>query len=144
MPERTLTDIIAKQDLLQVGPGATVIEAVRLMDARNVAAILVMDKGKLQGIFTERDLLKRVAAKGRDAAATKIADVMTPDPVTILAEAHPVDAMRAMREHGFRHLPVARGGKVVGIVSLRDFVGEEIAAFEREMDFRDQLWEHTG
>lgn len=144
MPERTLIDIIAKQDLLQVGPGATVIEAVRQMDARNVAAMLVMDKGKLLGIFTERDLLKRVVATGRDAATTTVADVMTPDPVIIRAEAHPVDAMRAMREHGFRHLPVARGGKVIGIVSIRDFVGEEIAAFEREVDFREQLWEHTG
>jgi CBS domain-containing protein len=144
MRGRTLNDIVANQELLHAAPTASVLEAVKQMDARNVAAVLVMEKGKLAGIFTERDLLKRVVAKGRDPAAAKLAEAMTPDPVTVSADAHPVEAMRLMRERGFRHLPVVRGGRVVGVVSIRDFVGDEIAEFEREVDFRDALWEHTG
>ena len=143
MPQRMLSDVVAGQDLLQAGPKATVMEAVKQMDARNVAAILVIEQSKLVGIFTERDLLKRVVAKGRNPTATKLADAMTPNPITISATAKPIDAIRTMQEHGFRHLPVADGGKVVGIVSLRDFVGDEIVAFEREANFREHLWEKS-
>ena len=141
MAGRTVKDIVADQDLLWIGPEASVLEAVRRMDGRNVAAVLVIENDALKGIFTERDLLKRVVAKRRDPAKTTVAQAMTPDPVTIPLDANALSAMRAMCRHGIRHLPVTDGTRIAGIVSIRDFVGREIAEFDRERELQDHLWE---
>lgn len=141
MASRTVKDIVGKQDLLSIGPGASVSEAVARMDARNVAAILVIEHGVVAGIFTERDLLKRVVAKGCDPTKTPIAAVMTREPVAVPVDANALSAMRTMCRHNIRHLPVTDGLRAVGIVSIRDFVGGEIDEFERERDFQEHLWE---
>jgi CBS domain-containing protein len=119
--------------LLTAAPETTVYEASRLMSKRKVGALLVVNGETLVGIFTERDALYRVIAKGLDVRTTPIADVMTKDVIT----AHPGEtfghALLLMHEHGFRHVPVVEHGKLVGIVSARialdpdleDFVAEE-------------------
>ncbi|MSO94021.1 MAG: CBS domain-containing protein [Rhodospirillales bacterium] len=141
MASRTVKDIVADQDLLWIGPEASVLDAVTRMDGRNVAAVLVIENGALAGIFTERDLLKRVVAKALDPARTRISTAMTASPVTIPLDANALSAMRAMCRHSVRHLPVMDGTRIAGIVSLRDFVGREISEFEREREIQDQLWE---
>jgi len=144
MPNRRIRNIIRKQELLSVTPKTPVREAARQMDARNVASALVMEPGgRLLGIFTERDLLRRVVAKGRDPDKTLIADVMTATPHTISPQATTLQAMRAMHEHKVRHLPVTDGERAVGVLSIRDFLGDELIEFLNEQEMRERLWEEV-
>lgn len=122
MPKRTVGDIMARADFHILSPDATVREAARLMADKRIGAILVVDQSELAGIFTERDGLFRVLAEGRDPETTTLADVMTAKPVTVGPDDLLADALRLMRDIGFRHLPVVQDGALIGIVSLRDFV----------------------
>ncbi len=105
-----------------VKPDSTVWEAVLRMDELDVGAVPVVDEfGKLVGIFTERDLLRRVVARGRDPKNTRIQNVMTPSPVSI-SPGEPVDVAKSiMANLKVRHLPVVDDeGRLIGIVSIRD------------------------
>lgn len=112
---------------------ANVLDACKLMAKKKVSAILVLEDEKLVGIFTERDAVFRVIAKGLDPATTPVKKVMTPSPVTVDPEREFGFALQLMHESGFRHVPVVVDGKPVGIVSsrnaldpdLEDFVSEE-------------------
>lgn len=132
---RTVSDLIGQQELAQLPPHAAVREAVRLMAERRIGAILVMEAGGLAGIFTERDIVNRVVAAGRDPDGTELAEVMTPNPRTIESAAPALTALRVMQNGQFRHLPVMRNGRLSGILSLRDFASSEYAAIEREHEF---------
>jgi CBS domain-containing protein len=102
-----------------------------------VGAALIADKDqRLVGIFTGRDAVRSLA-EGRNAATTPLAQVMTPNPVTITPECSAIDALHAMRDRGFRHLPVVDCGRVVGIVSRSHFKGMEID----RLDDEEHLWE---
>ena len=114
----TLGDIMAT-DLIVVGPTATVAEAATMMGQRSAGSALVMEGDELIGIFTERDVV-RALGQQFDAAGHSVSEWMTANPMTVAPEMPVGDALRTMLDRGFRHLPVARGGKVVGIVSIRD------------------------
>jgi CBS domain-containing protein len=101
-------------------PGATVVEAARMMAYLRIGALMVVEGEKLVGIFSERDALTRVLAKELDAAATTLAEVMTRDPITIAPDATVQQALDIMAEKGFRHLPVVEEARIVAIVSIRD------------------------
>jgi CBS domain-containing protein len=88
----------------------------------NVGAILVFEKGRLRGLFSERDLMRRVIAAGHSADTTKVESVMTTDVVAVDESSSTDQAMALMREYGCRHLPVLRGGGVLGMVSMRDLM----------------------
>lgn len=121
-------------------PGDTVAHACRCMWERRVGAVLVADAERhLAGIFTGRDAV-RVLAEGRNAADTPLASVMTPQPDTIAPERTAIDALRAMSDGGYRHLPVVKDGRIVGIVSRGDFQGMEIDRLEEETG----LWERIA
>jgi CBS domain-containing protein len=132
---------VRNQVLVQLAPEASVRESVRLMAERHIGAVVVMKEGRLAGIFTERDMLNRVAAEGRNPDTTLLSDVMTRDPRTIEDSARSIEALRAMQNGGFRHLPVTRRGKLAGILSLRDFASVELAEIEREGDFERAIAE---
>jgi CBS domain-containing protein len=136
---RKLSDVTLDQNPL-VLPGSTaVIEACRQMSDRRAGSVAVVDQaGRLIGIFTGRDAVCRVLACGRDAATTRLAEVMTPDPATMSPDHGAVDALRLMWDGGFRHVPLVRQGKVVGVVSRGDFKGVEFGRHEEERE----LWEH--
>ncbi len=104
-----------------LGPEATVLEAAALMNERGIGSVVVIDdKKRLAGIFTERDVLRRVVAEQRDPATTKLADVMT-TPVACAAPHTTLDEIRnVMRQRRIRHLPVADRKRVVGMVSIGD------------------------
>ncbi len=104
-----------------LGPEATVLEAAALMNERGIGSVVVLDdKKRLAGIFTERDVLRRVVAEQRDPATTKLADVMT-SPVACAAPHTTLDEIRnVMRQRRIRHLPVAERKRVVGMVSIGD------------------------
>jgi CBS domain-containing protein len=115
-------------------PGASVSDACRLMAGQGCGSILVAERGRLVGIFTERDLVRRVLAPGLDPKLTLLAEVMTRDPDTI-GPNEPVDeAVRRMDEFGYRHLPVVEDGRVLGIVSVRDLSIEDLAAMHAELE----------
>jgi CBS domain-containing protein len=101
---------------------ATVAEAVRQMNEKGIGALLVTDGERPIGIFTERDVLRRVVDAGRAPALTRVAEVMTSDPVTITPDRHVEEAMAIMTSRRFRHLPVIENGRVVGIISIGDLL----------------------
>jgi len=115
-------DLIKNQETYEAEMGVTVMEAVRAMVDRNIGAVPIVHNGKLVGVFSERDLMKRVVAEGLDPRRTCLAEVMTEDPLTINTNEDLQNCMSLMRRHGFRHLPVCHEGQLVGIVSLRDIL----------------------
>jgi len=117
-----ICDLIKDQETYQAELGDSVLQAVCAMVERNIGAVPVVHKGQLVGIFSERDLMRRVVAEGRDARTTYMAEVMTDDPMTVSISEELESCMALMRRHGFRHLPVCHEGQLVGIVSLRDIL----------------------
>jgi CBS domain-containing protein len=102
------------------------------MRNRRAGSVLVVDEQhRLSGIFTGRDAV-RTLAEGKDPAATILADVMTPNPITITPNRLAIEALRKMNDGGFRHLPVVENGTIWGIVSRGDFKGIEIEELEDE------------
>ena len=134
MERRIVPDVIGqKQQLLELPGTATVRDAARRMRDREVGAVLITNRGRLEGIFTERDLLMRVVAPGCDPEVTQLKEVMTKNPDTVEADSIATVALTRMTERGYRHLPVMKDGQLFGIVSRRDFTGEDISAVEDEL-----------
>jgi CBS domain-containing protein len=145
MPVRLIRDVIRDQVALTMPAASTVREAARQMKARRVGAVMVTDHhGKLQGIFTERDCLFRVLAEGVNPDTTTLALVMTANPSTITADRKLGQALHMMHDNGFRHIPVVDRGIPVGMVSIRDALGSELSAFERERTKKSELGEILG
>ena len=117
-----ICDLIKNQQTYQAEMSQTVLETVRAMVEHNIGAVPVVHNGKLVGIFSERDLMKRVVAGGCDPRSTCLAEVMTDDPLTINTNEEWETCMTLMRRHNFRHLPVCHDGQLVGMVSLRDIL----------------------
>jgi CBS domain-containing protein len=115
---KTVEDLMVR-DVLTVGPSDTIGEAAEKMHASNVGAVVVVeDMVRIVGIVTERDLVRAVAQRVR-AAEARVRQWMTPDPVTIEPEMPIEDAAQVMFDNNFRHLPVVKDGRPLGIVSLR-------------------------
>ena len=131
--------IIEDQEPLTAPAKTTVGEAARLMKQGRVGAIMVVENGKLVGIFTERDALFGVIAEGRDAQTTRLAEVMTRDPRTIHPDKSLEDALHLMHVSGFRHVPVVEDGRPIGMVSARDAFGEELENFIYELLRQKQI-----
>ena len=117
-----VADLIEGHPLIHANPGDMVREVARKMADRNVGAIAVLDSGRLVGVFSERDLMARVVAPGLNPDDTPVSNVMTKE--LIVAEAgEGVDgALQKMHERKCRHLPVVRGGKLIGMLSIRDLL----------------------
>src|SRR5688572_12727125 len=142
--ERPVRAIIEDQRPVTAAADMTVASASRLMKQRRVGAILVLDKGRLAGIFTERDALFRVIAEGRSPDATTLAEVMTPNPRTIGPDRPFGHALHLMYEGEFRHVPVVENGRPLGIVSARDALGPDLKQFVSELDKRAHIGEILG
>jgi CBS domain-containing protein len=144
MPNRTVREIVAKRKVVSAPSKTTVSQAARLMEDNEVGALLVMEKGRLVGIFTERDALFRVLAAGRDPRTTPLSDVMTRDPQSIHPDKAFGHAMLMMYEGGFRHVPVVEKGHPLGVVSTRDALGPELQEFESQLSNREHIREILG
>ena len=144
MPNRTIREIVAKRKVVSAPSKTTVAHAARLMEDNQVGALLVMEKGRLVGIFTERDALFRVLAAGRDPRTTPLSDVMTRDPQSIQPDKAFGHAMLMMYEGGFRHVPVVEKGHPLGVVSTRDALGPELQEFESQLSNREHIREILG
>jgi len=119
---------------------ATARQAAMLMREHNVGAVPIVEDGVLEGILTVNDMSYRVIAEGRDPDKTCVKEVMTPDPDTVGPDTTAIDALRLMQDGGYRHLPVVDGGRVLGLVSRRDFYGVE----KSRLDDETALWERIA
>ena len=129
-----MSEIVRNQIPLTLPPDTTVQMACKRMHDRRVGAVLVTDaKGQLVGIFTGRDAV-RCLAKGKNPSEAQLKQVMTRKPQTMPPGCTAIEALRLMRDGGFRHIPVVEGGMVIGVVSRGDFRGLE----------QDRLDEETG
>ena len=135
-------DVVSDQELITLKSSASAREAAKLMNGRRVSSVLILDENdKLCGIFTVRDVARRVVGNDLDPDKTPLSQVMTKDPKCVGAECLPHTALRLMQDSGFRHLPVTDdgtcAGQVVGIVSRRNFFPEE----ETLLKVEEHLWE---
>lgn len=137
MRRHIIPDVVKGQDIAALPKEASVREAARMMRERSISAVLVMDGDVLEGIFTVRDVARRVVAADL-SLDTPLGEVMTPGPESITPAEIPLRGLRRMHEGGYRHLPVVEDGKVLGVVSRRDFFRED----EELLDQETSLWEH--
>ncbi|MCK6441315.1 cyclic nucleotide-binding/CBS domain-containing protein [Elstera cyanobacteriorum] len=139
--KRTLVPGIVSetQAFAPLSPQQSVQEAAEMMADRRIGAAMVVEQGRLVGIFSERDLLSRVVAQGRNPATTKVADVMTLDPHTLPPDASPREALTIMEKGKFRHLPIVDGDDIVAIISIRDLFAAVNAELTKDLEQRDSL-----
>lgn len=119
----TIGELVAKKgsQVYQVPPSASVLDATRAMNEHRVGGLVVIRDGRMVGVFTERDVLRRVVAEQRSPAALKVADVMTTDVICCDPFTTVDEASRIMRDQRVRHLPICDPeGRVVGMVSIGD------------------------
>jgi CBS domain-containing protein len=131
--------VMKRESLLTAPPDTLVCKAAELMAARKVGAMMVVESDQLVGIFTERDALFSVMARGRDPKTTRLSEVMTHSPQTIDPEKSFGFALLTMHQNGFRHLPVVENGKLVGIVSARNALDPDLEEFVSESRRREQI-----
>ena len=137
MYDDTVSELLAAKPsphVLTVAPDATVTYAVCLMNHHDVGAVLVMDGERLAGIFTERDVLRRVIEPGLDPGITRVHEVYSDKPQTIGGAELAERAVDVMVDGGFRHLPVVDGGRVQGILSMREVTGWIIRRLQADDD----------
>jgi CBS domain-containing protein len=118
----SIHDLVKEQETYRADVKQTVLELAQAMVDRNIGAVPVLREGELVGVFSERDLMKRVVVAGLDPGATHVEEVMTADPLTVSPRESIETCMVLMRRHGFRHLPICDGKVLKGIVSLRDIM----------------------
>ncbi|HVO61275.1 MAG TPA: CBS domain-containing protein [Terriglobales bacterium] len=127
-------DLIKEQETYRAEVSQSVLELAQAMVDRNIGAVPVLREGELVGIFSERDLMRRVVAAGLDPATTCVGEVMTEDPLTVVPTEDVETCMVLMRRHGFRHLPICEGKLLKGLVSLRDIMLHDLN--EKDHDIR--------
>jgi CBS domain-containing protein len=124
-------------------PQETVLRAARVMNEHGIGALVVVEGGKVTGIFTERDIMRRVVAAGLDPAATAVQDVMT-QPVISCAPDTPIDECRAIvTARRVRHLPVVEEGMLRGIVTSGDVLAQQLREQQEALDYLNS-WAYGG
>ena len=124
----TVRELLAEKGatMLSTEPASTVLEAAKLMNEHGTGSVLIHEAEQLVGIFTERDLMRRVVAMQKDPATTTLRDVMTTALVTCTPDATMDDCGTLMSERRIRHLPVVDGAAVVGMVTTGDLLAHEL------------------
>jgi CBS domain-containing protein len=108
--------------VFSVEPNVMVYRAIELMCEKNIGGLLIVENGKLVGIFTERDYARKLILKGKSSKDTPIKDLMTSNLVTVTPDTSIDDCMRVMTGRKIRHLPVLENGNLVGVISIGDVV----------------------
>lgn len=139
MFDQAVKTVMERQRIVKARPDESVTSTAKLMLKHRVGAVLVMEDERLVGIFTERDIAFRVVARDLDPRSTCLADVMTPTPETIDPDKPFGSALVRMHEGRFRHLPVVRDGKVLGMVSARNAMDPELEEYAFEANRREHF-----
>jgi CBS domain-containing protein len=131
-----LSEVLAEKgtDLYCIGVDASVAAAVAEMNRRSIGSLLVLEGGELRGIFTERDVLVRVVARGLDPGSVSVGQCMTREPLTVSPETRIDEAMLLVTRRRCRHLPVVANGRILGLVSIGDLTRWLVREREHEID----------
>ena len=132
----TVKDLLARKgtNVISVSPENTVLDAAHVMNDKGIGGVVVMTGAKLVGIFTERDIMRRVVAASRDPATTLVSDVMTADPMTITADIQVAVCRAMMSARRIRHLPVVHEGGLIGVVTSGDILAFEVSQAEAQIE----------
>lgn len=130
IPTGTINEILHHKGnaIWAISPDATVFEAIQMMDAKNVGALLVTENEKLVGLVSERDYTRKVALKGKSSRELKVREILSEHIVRVTPNQSIEECMKLMTEHRVRHLPVLDGDKIVGVISIGDLVNWIISA----------------
>jgi CBS domain-containing protein len=131
-----VSDILKSKggEVWSVSPRATVLESLEFMAAKDVGAVVVLDDGRLAGIFTERDYARKVVLAGRSSRELPVREIMTTDVLCVAPERSVDECLALMTDKHIRHLPVRDASGVVGLVSIGDLVKAKIADQEHTID----------
>ena len=124
--------------VVSVKPEQSVLEAIKVLASEDIGAAIVMSGARLVGIMSERDYTRKVVLKGRSSDSTRVEEIMTSSVVVVSPRTKARECMALMTEKNIRHLPVVDEGRVIGMVSIRDIVGDIIA----DQDFTIEQLEH--
>jgi CBS domain-containing protein len=132
----SVKDLLARKGtvVISVTPENTVLDAAHVMNDKGIGGVVVMTGTTLVGIFTERDIMRRVVAAGRDPATTRVEDVMTKECLTITADVQVAVCRAMMSTRRIRHLPVMHEGNLVGVVTSGDILAFEVAQAEAQIE----------
>ena len=128
-----VSDAMTEQPVT-ISSNLTLKEAASLMAKKHVGSLIIKEKGKVQGIMTEKDMVRKGIAKGKDPVKTKVKEVMNPKFNTIDPDADIFDALKVMRDLNIRHLPVVRGKEMIGLLTLKDILKIEPDLFDLLVD----------
>jgi CBS domain-containing protein len=139
---KKLRDIMRSGFLFMVPQDAMVTEAVRMMASHNIGIVIAMDGAQPAGVFSERDVVRRVVDRGREPGMTPIRDVMTTDVITADADEDYQAAMRKMDQANIRHLLVVSDGRLLSMISVRDLIRVDMADKSEELRYlREYLYQ---
>ena len=139
---KTLGEIMRPGFLFTVQRDQTVSDAVRVMSDNNVGIVIVLDGSRLAGVFSERDLVRRVVDWGRDPARMAVGDVMTEELIVADVDDDYQSAIRTMDDANIRHLLVASEGRLLSMLSIRDLIRVDMAARDEEIGYlREYLYQ---
>ena len=132
----TIGDVLNKKGatVATIGPDASVLDAADLMNERLIGALCVVEGDTLVGVFTERDILRRMVSAKLDPAATRVADVMTKSVTTCGLNGRTADCAAVMSHKRIRHLPVVEEGKLVGMISTGDLMALHVAEKQSQIE----------
>jgi CBS domain-containing protein len=130
---RPILELLKKREstIWSLAPKDSVFDALQQLANHNVGAMMVMDQGKLVGVFSERDYTRKIALAGKSSKDTQVKDIMTPDVLTVSPQTRTRDCMALMSQKKIRHLPVVDGNTVLGMISIRDIMNDIIADHEQ-------------
>jgi len=127
-----------------IGPDATAYDALELMDEKNIGALLVMEDGRLIGVFSERDYARKVILKGKSSKNTLVRELMSGPPISVTPGMSLRECMVLMTEHRVRHLPVMDNDVVLGVISIGDAVNAIISEQDSTIEELEEYIAGTG
>jgi CBS domain-containing protein len=132
---KTLREVMREGFIFALQHTASVAEAAQMMQTHNIGIVAVLDGERLVGVFSERDVVRRVLNHGRDPLRTSVGSAMTTDIVVASPDEDYQDAMRKMDHANIRHLPVVEDGRMVSMLSIRDLMRVDLARLTEEIRY---------
>ena len=142
----TVGQVLRKKghSFITIGPDASAFDALEAMEEKNVGAVLVVENGRLIGVFSERDYARKVILKGKSSKNTRVRELMSGSPVTVNSATSLRDCMLLMTERHVRHLPVTDNDVLTGVLSMRDVVNIIISDQESTIEELEEYIAGTG
>lgn len=132
---KPISEIVRERPLFFIDRDSTVADTVRYMAEHDIGAVPVMNNSRLVGVFSERDVIKRVMARGIDPASIVVGDVMTTKVVVAESDEGYDSCLKKMKQAHCRHLPVVKGDRLLGFVSLRDLLMIDLDEKEQNLEY---------